>query len=155
MGLYISGYGFKSDEELKVQAACRKHDPDLVFQRSARTGNYTVFQRMMRDSVYVKHADAADLEQGDLFPLRAFPNKRMPTPDEVSKWLYENDRERGDLLDKVQRHNKSVQARMDKDVKQEASARAEFLEHGFRMLGEDTGRTVSTSNTGKRRRSFG
>jgi hypothetical protein len=153
-GLYIAGYGYRSGEEIEIDRACKKHDSDLVFKRHPKTGHLTIFQRLMRDSVYVKNADAADLVDGDLFPLRSYPN-RIPSTDEVEKWLYESDRERGDLLEKVQRHNRKVRESMDADVKAQARERAVFLEHGFRMLGHDTGRSVSTSNSGKRRRSFG
>lgn len=155
MALYIPGYGLRTDEEFAVSLACRAHDNDLVFKRSERTGNMTIFQRLQRDHAYVKHADAVDLEDGDLFPLCAFPHRRMPSVDEVNKWLYENDRERGDLLDKVKRHNKQVQARMDAELKEQAHERAVFLEHGFRMYGEDTGHSVSLPNDGKRRRTAG
>lgn len=155
MSLYIPGYGLRTDEEFAVSLACRAHDPDLVFKRSERTGNYTIFQRMQRDSAYVKHADAAELEDGDLFPLRAYPHHRMPSVDEVNKWLWESDRERGDLLDKVTRHNRTVKERMDSDLREQAHERAVFLEHGFRMYGEDTGHSVSLPNDGKRRRTAG
>lgn len=154
-GLYIPGYGLRTDEEFAVSLACRSHDSDLVFKRSERTGNYTIFQRMQRDSAYVKHADAVDLEDGDLFPLCAFPHRRMPSVDEVNKWLYENDRERGDLLDKVTRHNKKIKAQQDADMQAQIHERAVFLEHGFRMGGIDTGHSVSLPNDGKRRRSAG
>lgn len=153
--LYVQGYGEVSSEELAIRNAIRAQDPDLVFQRSDRTGNYTVFQRLQRDSVYVKNWESAGLEKGDLFPLVAYPHRRMPSVEEVQKWLWENDRERGDLLEKVQRHNAGVRAAQDKVMQEEAHERAVFLEHGLRMLGEDTGRSVSLPNTGKRRRSFG
>lgn len=155
MSLYVQGYGNVSREELEIRAACRAQDSDLVFRRSDRSGNYTLYQRMQRDSEYVKNWEAADLEQGDLFPLRAWPNKQIPSRDEVVKWLWESDRERGDLLEKVNRKNAKIRAAKDADVKEEAHERAVFLEHAFRMDGIDTGRSVSLPNDGKRRRTFG
>lgn len=153
-GVYLPGYGFRSGEEIEIDRACKGHDSDLCFKRHPETGHLTIFQRMQRDSIYVKNADGADLVDGELFPLRAYPN-RMPSVDEVNKWLWESDRERGDLLDKVTRHNKQVKAAQDADVQAQAHERAVFLEHGFRMLGHDTGRSVSLPNDGKKRRSFG
>lgn len=153
-GLYIPGYGFRSGEEIEIDRACKAHDSDLVFKRHPQTQHLTIFQRMQRESVYTKHADAIDMVDGDLFPLCAFPN-RMPSVDEVNKWLWENDRERGDLLDKVTRHNKQVKARADAEMQAQIHERAVFLEHGFRMYGEDTGRSVSLPNDGKRRRTAG
>lgn len=153
-GLYVAGYGYRSSEEIEIDRACKAHDGDLVFKRHPQSGHLTIFQRLMRDSVYVKNADAADLVDGELFPLRAYPN-RVPSVDEVNKWLWESDRERGDLLDKVQRHNAKIKASKDAVVQDQAHERAVFLEHGLRMLGNDTGMSVSTPNTGKRRRSFG
>lgn len=153
-GLYIPGYGFRSGEEIEIDRTCKSHDGDLVFKRHPGTGHLTIFQRMQRDSGYVKHADAVDLVDGELFPLRAYPN-RVPSVDEVNKWLYENDRERGDLLEKVTRHNKKIKAQQDAEIQAQIKERAVFLEHGFRMLGEDTGRSVSLPNDGKRRRTAG
>lgn len=153
--MYVAGYGIVSREELDVRAAVRAQDSDLVFRRSDRTGNFTLFQRMQRDSEYVKNWEAADLEQGDLFPLRAWPNKQIPSVEEVQRWLWESDRERGDLLDKVNRKNAKIRAAKDDDVKAQAHERAVFLEHAFRMDGIDTGHSVSLPNSGKRRRSFG
>lgn len=152
-GLYVSGYGYRSSEEAEIDRTCKAHDGDLVFQRHPKTQQPTIFQRMQRDSAYVKHADAVDLVDGDLFPLRAYD--RIPSVDEVNKWLWENDRERGDLLDKVQRHNKKIKAAQDADMQAQIHERAVFLEHGFRMGGIDTGRSVSLPNDGKRRRSAG
>jgi hypothetical protein len=153
-GLYLPGYGYRSTEEAEIDRACKAHDSDLVFKRHPDTQHLTIFQRLQRESVYVQNADAADLVEGDLFPLRAFPN-RIPSVEEVNRWLYESDRERGDLLEKVQRHNAKLKAQMHADMQPEIRHRAELLEHGFRMLGTDTGRIVSTPNNGKRRRSFG
>lgn len=153
-GIYLPGYGYRSSEEIDIDRTCKKHDSDLVFKRHPHTGHMTIFQRLMRDSVYVKHADAADLVEGELFPLCAFPH-RMPSSVEVEKWLYENDQMRQDTLEKVTRHNAKIKASMDKDVQAQAHERAVFLEHGLRMLGNDTGRSVSLPNQGKRRRSFG
>lgn len=153
-GIWISGYGYRSKEEIDIEAACRAHDSDLRFKRHPRTNHLTIFQRMQRDSVWAKNAEAADLVDGDLFPLRAFPN-RVPSIEEVNKWLWESDRERGDLLDKVTRHNKQIQARMDAELKEQARERAVFLEHGLRALGNDTGVVKSLPNDGKRRRTAG
>lgn len=154
MSLWIPGYGLRSNEEAEIDRACKSHDSDLVFRRHPDTGHLTIFQRLQRDSVYVKHADTLDLVEGDLFPLCAFPN-RVPSVEEVHKWLYQSDRERGDLLDKVERHNKKVKAGMDAEVQAQIHERAVFLEHGFRMYGEDTGHSVSLPNDGKRRRTAG
>lgn len=153
-GLYIAGYGYRTGEEIDLDRACKSHDSDLVFKRHPVTNHLTIFQRMQRDSVYVKHADAAELVDGELFPLCAFPN-RVPSVEEVHRWLYQNDQMRQDTLEKVDRHNKRLRDQMHKDIQPEIRHRAELLEHGFRMLGQDTGRSVSLPNQGKRRRSFG
>lgn len=150
MGLYVAGHGYLSSEEIAVREACRDHDARLVFKRDPRNGLYTIFQRLPRDSAYVKHQDAAELLEGDLFPVRAY--QELPSIEAVHKWLYENDAARGDLLDKVQRHNRDLKAKMDKDhFENEIKPRAEYLEHVFRRNGEDTGRFVSTRNNGSKR----
>ena len=89
MALYIPGYGLMSREEIDIDRICKKHDPNLVFRRNPQTGHMTIFQRLMRDNVYVRH-QSDNLVDGDLFPVRAYPD-RMPSPDEVEKWLYEHD----------------------------------------------------------------
>lgn len=155
MSLYIPGYGLMSSEELAVDQACRAHDSQLTFRRSERTGNFTIFQRVPRDSAYRRHADAADLEGGDLFPVCGFPHRRMPSVDEVQKWLYLNDEMRQSTIDKVKQHNAKIQKGIDDKDYEERHERAVFLEHGMRMLGTDTGVVVSTRNSGKRRRTFG
>jgi hypothetical protein len=146
MSLYIPGYGLATDEELAVGAVCRKHDSDLVFRRSERTGNYTIFQRLMRNSPYVI-GQVEELEGGDLFPVCAFPNRRMPSTDEVEKWLYQNDEMRQDTLEAVERRNR---ARMDaadartREAGHEAAIRLRRLAYG-----QDG---FSAPNSGKRRR---
>lgn len=151
MSLYVAGYGNVSSEELAIRQVCRDYDADLVFRRSDRTGHMTIFQRMMRDSVYVKHWEAADLEQGDLFPIIAYPH-RMPSPEEVGKWLYEHDQNRRDLLTEIDKHNGKRRKELDDHFKDQAHGAAVVMEHTMRKLGEDTGVMISLPNDGKRRR---
>jgi hypothetical protein len=153
-GLYIAGYGFRSSEEVDISRACQEFDSALVFKRHPRTGDLTIFQRLEVGNSYRSHADAAELVDGELFPLKAFPH-RIPSRDEVQKWLWESSSERGDLLEKVQRNNRKIREDQEKDVQAQIRERAVFLEHGFRMYGEDTGRSVSLPNDGKRRRTAG
>ena len=146
MSLYIPGYGLATDEELAVGAACRKHDSDLVFRRSERTGNYTIFQRLMRNSPYVI-GRVEELENGDLFPVCAFPNRRMPSVDEVEKWLYQNDEMRRSTLDEVEKRNKKRMEDADKRTREaghEAALRLKRLAYGSDGF--------SAPNDGKRRR---
>jgi hypothetical protein len=150
-GLYVPGYGFRSGDEIEINQACKDYDATLCFKRHPVTQHLTIFQRLQRDNLYVKHADDMDLVDGDLFPVRAYPN-RIPSVDEVKKWLYESDAQRGDLLEKVERHNKHVKAAQDAEVRGEAHARAVFLEHAFRKNGIDTGVVKSLPNNGNKRR---
>jgi hypothetical protein len=152
MSLYVAGYGNVSHEELAVRQVCRDHDADLVFQRSQRTGNYTIFQRLMRDSAYVRRWEEADLEEGNLFPVREFPHGRIPGPDEVGKWLYEHDQNRFDLLTEINKRNGKRLKEIDDHFQDQAHGAAVRMEHMMRKLGEDTGVTISMPNDGKRRR---
>lgn len=146
MGLYVPGYGLVSSEEMAVNAACRKKDSDLVFRRSEKTGNYTIFQRLPRESPYVI-TQLDTLEDGDLFPVCAFPDRRMPSVDEVEKWLYQNDEMRQSTMEAVERRNRK---RMDdadaatREAGHEAALRLARLAYG--------GEGFSAANTGKRRR---
>lgn len=145
MALYIPGYGLATSDELEIGAACRAYDSALVFRRSERTGNYTIFQRVMRDSPY-RLAQLDDLEQGDLFPVCAFPNRRMPSVDEVKKWLYQNDEMRQSTLAAVEKRN---QKRItDADM----VAREAVHEAALRLGRLHDGMVISTPNDGKRRR---
>lgn len=139
-------------EEAAVRKVCTDYDRDLVFQRSVRTGNFTIFQRMMRDSVYVKHWEAADLEEGDLFPVKMFPHGRMPSTDEVGKWLYESDNNRKDLLTEINKRNGKRHKEIDDHFQDQAYGAAVQMEHMMRKLGEDTGVMISLPNDGTRRR---
>jgi hypothetical protein len=145
MGLYIPGYGLATSEELEIGAACRAYDPDLVFRRHPKTGHMTIFQRLMRDSPYVIQ-QIDELEDGDLFPVCAFPN-RMPSVDEVKKWLYENDEMRRSTLDEVTKRNRKRMEDADKRTREaghESALRLKRLAYGSDGF--------SAPNDGKRRR---
>jgi hypothetical protein len=146
MAIYVPGYGLKTDDELAINAACRAYDSDLVFQRSERTGNYTIFQRLMRHSPYII-GRVDELEGGDLFPVCGFPNRRMPAVDEVKKWLHQNDEMRRNTLDEVEKRNRKTMDAADAHTREaghEAALRLARLAYG--------GEGFSAPNTGKRRR---
>ena len=153
MALYIPGYGLMSREEIDIDRICKKHDPNLVFRRNPQTGHMTIFQRLMRDNVYVRH-QSDNLVDGDLFPVRAYPD-RMPSPDEVEKWLYEHDAYRFNLVDQVQKRNRKRIEASEKEYQEKRTEGAIRLEHRIRKDGGDTGRYVSVRpNPGKRRRNY-
>jgi gamma-glutamylcyclotransferase (GGCT)/AIG2-like uncharacterized protein YtfP len=153
MSLYVAGRGTLSREEIAIDLICRKHDERLVFRRNPKNGHMTIFQRLARDNAYVRY-QSDNLVDGDLFPVIAYPG-RMPSPDEVNKWLYEHDAYRYDLLDQVQKRNKQRVASAQKEYESMRTEGAVRLEHLIRKDGGDTGRYVSARpNPGKRRRNY-
>lgn len=153
MSLYVAGRGTLSREEIEIDLICRKHDPNLVFRRNPKNGYMTIFQRLMRDNVYVRN-QSDNLVDGDLFPVIAYP-ERMPTPSEVERWLYEHDAYRHDLLEQVTRRNKERVKASEKVYQEKRTEGAVRLEHLIRKDGGDTGRYVSARpNPGKRRRNY-
>lgn len=153
MALYIPGYGELTREEIAIDRVCHEHDPELIFRRNPKTGFLTIFQRLMRDNVYVRN-QSDNLVDGNLFPIIAYP-ERMPTPDEVKKWLYEHDAYRYDLLEQVRKRNGQKLQASQKNYEAKRTEGAVRLEHLIRKDGGDTGRYVSCRpNPGKRRRSY-
>lgn len=153
MSLYVPGYGLMSREEINIDQICKKHDQSLVFRRNPKTGFMTIFQRLMRQNVYVRN-ESDNLVDGDLFPIIAYP-ERMPSPDEVEKWLYEHDAYRFNLVDQVQKRNGERVKASQKEYEEKRTEGAVRLEHLIRKDGGDTGRYVSARpNPGKRRRNY-
>lgn len=153
MALYVPGYGLMSREEIDIDQICKKHDSNLVFRRNPQTGYMTIFQRLMRQNVYVRN-ESDNLVDGDLFPIIAYPD-RMPSPDEVEKWLWEHDAYRFNLVDQVQKRNGERIKASEKVYQEKRTEGAVRLEHLIRKDGGDTGRYVSARpNPGKRRRNF-
>lgn len=153
MSLYVAGRGLLSREEMEIDLVCREHDRNLAFRRNPKNGHMTIFQRLTRENVYVRN-QSDNLVDGDLFPVIAYPG-RMPSPDEVKKWLYEHDAYRFNLVDQVQKRNRDRVASSQKEYEAKRTEGAIRLEHLIRKDGGDTGRYVSARpNPGKRRRNY-
>jgi hypothetical protein len=152
-GLFIPGYGYRSSEELELERVAKDHDSSLVLRRNPKTGFMTLFQRLMRDNVYVRNQSDMLLD-GDLFPIIAYPNG-LPSRDELHEWLHTHDAYRFNLVDQVQKRNQKRIQDSEKEYQEKRTEGAVRLEHLVRKDGGDTGRYVSARpNPGKRRRNY-
>lgn len=112
-------------EVILVRKAVTEYDSNLDFGKNDKTGQWCVF---------LKQGTMAGAKEGDL-PVLGF--NHIPSPDEVTKKLYESDavRRGHEILDSINKHNEGIHQGYRDRTEQAEGELATAFEWGMRKEG--------------------
>lgn len=120
--LYVPGQGMLSVAESRAKRAVEEYDERLMLARHELTGDWCVF---LQNGPF-----------GEPYPVIGL-GQDLPHPDDIKKRLYQADavRRGEEILDQINRHNESIQQRIEDAASEGSGIAAEALEWGFRRMG--------------------